>query len=152
MYIYIYIFLDDSEGHSYGQLVIGSFITTTRLLVHHISCRVFWWNIKSPRWLSPPTAQIWLQLLAFPKTKVTFEREEISDHWWDSGKYDGAVDGDGRTVWGPRVPTLKGTEVFYSVFCIFNKCVYIHIAWQDTFWTDLVCMCVDIHFLSKYRH
>ena len=23
------------------------------------SCAVFWWNIKSPRWLSPPTAQIW---------------------------------------------------------------------------------------------
>ena len=28
-------------------------------LMHHISCRVFWWNIKSPRWLIPPTAQIW---------------------------------------------------------------------------------------------
>ena len=35
-----------------------------------------------------------LQLLAFSKTKVTFEREEISDHQWDSEKYDGAVDGN----------------------------------------------------------
>ena len=35
-----------------------------------------------------------IQLLAFPKTKITFEREEISDHQWDSGKYDGAADGD----------------------------------------------------------
>ena len=33
-----------------------------------------------------------LQLLAFPKTKITFEREEISDHHWDSGKYNGAAD------------------------------------------------------------
>ena len=33
-------------------------------------------------------------LLAFPKTKVTFEREEISDHQWDSGKYDRAADGN----------------------------------------------------------
>ena len=41
--------LDDSEGCSYGQLVIGSFITTTHLLVHHVLCRVFWQNIKSPR-------------------------------------------------------------------------------------------------------
>ena len=35
-----------------------------------------------------------LRLPAFPKTKITFEREEISDHWYDSGKYDGAPDGD----------------------------------------------------------
>ena len=27
-----------------------------------------------------------LRLLAFPKTKITFEREEISDSWWDPEK------------------------------------------------------------------
>ena len=32
-----------------------------------------------------------LGLLAFPKTEITLE---ISDHWWDSGKYNGAVDDD----------------------------------------------------------
>ena len=31
-------YLDDSEGHSYGQLVIGSFITTMCLLMGHVSC------------------------------------------------------------------------------------------------------------------
>ena len=31
---------------------------TMHPLMHYISCRVFWQNIKSPRWLSPPTAQI----------------------------------------------------------------------------------------------
>ena len=41
-------FSDDSKGHSYGHLVIGSFITT-HLLMHHISCRVFWRNIKLPK-------------------------------------------------------------------------------------------------------
>ena len=35
-----------------------------------------------------------LQLLAFPKTKITFEREEILGHGWNSGKYNVAVDGD----------------------------------------------------------
>ena len=35
-----------------------------------------------------------LQLLDFPKMKITIEREEISDSWWDSGKSDGAADGD----------------------------------------------------------
>ena len=34
-----------------------------------------------------------LQLLFFPKTKITFERKEISDLWWDPGKYDEAVHG-----------------------------------------------------------
>ena len=35
-----------------------------------------------------------LRLLAFPKTKITLEREEISNHRWDSGKYDRAADGN----------------------------------------------------------
>ena len=49
----------DENGRSYGQLVIGSFITTMHPLMHHVSCRVFWWNMKSPRWLSFSEAQIW---------------------------------------------------------------------------------------------
>ena len=35
-----------------------------------------------------------LGLLALPKAKITFEREEISDHQWDPEKYDGTADGD----------------------------------------------------------
>ena len=42
--------------------------------------------------LKPRFGALWL--LAFPKTKMTFGREEILDHWWDSGKYDGAADGN----------------------------------------------------------
>ena len=44
-----------------------------------------------------------LQLLDFLKTKIAYEREEISDCQWDSGKYNRAVDGDSN----------KG---FYGVF------------------------------------
>ena len=48
----------------------------------------FWRNIRSPRWLSHLQPKFGtLQLLAFPKTKITFEKEEISEHRWDSGKY-----------------------------------------------------------------
>ena len=64
---------------------------------------VFWQNTKSPRWLSPLQPRFgapWL--LAFPKTKITFEREEISDHWQDSGKYDGAADGDWENHMRPQ--------------------------------------------------
>ena len=85
----------DENSHSYGHLIIGSIITTTRPLMHHLSCRVCWWNNRSPSWLSPLQpgfGTLWL--LAFPKKKVTFKREEISDCQWNSGKYDGAADGD----------------------------------------------------------
>ena len=35
-----------------------------------------------------------LRHLTFPRTKITFEREEISDCQQDSEKYDRAADGD----------------------------------------------------------
>ena len=140
-------YLDDSEGYSYGQLVIGSFIMTMCLLMHLISCRVFWWNIKStPKWLSPLQPRFGaLWLLDFPKTKITFEREEILDHQWDSGKYEmGQLMVIGRTVWGPKVPILKGTEAslsyeqcfLYFVSFSINASIF-HITWLGTFWTDL---------------
>ena len=49
---------NDSECHQYEHLVIGSFIRTMHLPLHHVSCS-FWWNIKLPSWLSPPAVQIW---------------------------------------------------------------------------------------------
>ena len=85
----------DKNGHSYGQLVIGSFIVTMYLLMYLILGRVSWWNIKSPRWLSPLQTQIWCPATSgFSPTKNTFEREEISDCRWDLWKYDRAAGGD----------------------------------------------------------
>ena len=51
----------------------------------------------------------------------------------------------GRTVWGPKVPTLKGTEMslsyeqcfFYLVSSSVNVSIF-HITWLDTFWTDRI--------------
>ena len=81
---------------------------------------------------------IWL----FPKTKITFEREEISDHPWDSGKYDGAVNGE----WENCVRSQGAYfERDWGIIVLCTKClvsssinVFIfHITWLDTFWTDL---------------
>jgi len=51
------------------------------LPILHLSCRRFWQNIASPRSVSPPyspdLAPCWL--LAFPKAKIAFEREEICE-------------------------------------------------------------------------
>ena len=64
--------------------------------------------------LQPRFDTLWL--LAFPKTKITFEREEILDQRWDSGRYDTTADVTGRTVWGPKIPTSKGIET--SLSCV----------------------------------
>ena len=72
-----------------------------------------------------------LNLLAFPKIKITFEREEISDHWWDLGKYVGAGDGNwenGGRSHGAYFEGDSGILVLCTMFlvsCIFfNKCLY----------------------------
>ena len=62
--------------------------------------------------LEPRLGTLWL--LAFPQTKIIFEREEISDHSWDSGKYDGAADGDWENYVRSQGAYLKGTEVSLS--------------------------------------
>ena len=56
-----------------------------------------------------------LKLLAFPKTKTTFEREEISDYQWDSGKYDGAADGNWENCEVPRCLLWRGLS--FIVLC-----------------------------------
>ena len=51
----------------------------------------------------------------------------------------------GRTVWGPKVPTLKGSgsvtvlcQCFsYLVSSSINVSIF-HITWLDTFWTEIV--------------
>ena len=99
-----------------------------------------------------------LRRQALPKTKITFEREEISDPQWDSVKHDGAPDGNcnkgfcrmfeqwkryRETVWGPKVPTMKRTEASLScvqcfLYLLQLMSLFFHITWLDTFWTDLV--------------
>ena len=84
------------------------------------------------------------KLLTFLQTKITFEREEISDHGWDSGKYDGAAD----SYWvscsrcqGTYFEGGWGVIVLCTMFhvsSLINVSIF-HIKWLSTFWTDLVC-------------
>ena len=117
--------------------------------LHHnnasYSYRVFWQNIKSPRRFSPPTAQIWCPVtLAFLKTKITFQREEVSDHWWDSEKYNRAADGDWENCVRSQGAYFEGdwgiiVLIVLIVICIMflvsssiNVSIF-HIIWMDTF-------------------
>ena len=126
---------DDSKGHSYGQLVIGSFIIATCPLMYHILCRFFHETSSYPGdsvSLQPRFGAMWL--LAFPKTIITFERGEISDWQWDSGKYDRGADGDWKNCVRSKGAYFEGDWniivlcTMFLVPCIFlNKCLYFFI-------------------------
>ena len=83
-----------------------------------------------------------LQLLAFPKTKIIFERKKISDLWWDSGKYNGAADGDWENCVRSQGAYLEGDSgilVLCTMFLVsFSISVSIlHSTWLDTFRSGL---------------
>ena len=68
---------------------------TCSCIMHHSSCRASGKASNHPGDSAPRESRfgaLWLP--AFPKTTITFEREEISDCRWDSRKYDRAADGD----------------------------------------------------------
>ena len=68
---------------------------------------------SAPLW--PRFGALWL--LAFPKTKITFQREKISDQREEiQENTTGQLMVIGRTIWGLKVPALKGTEV--SLSCV----------------------------------
>ena len=136
-------YLDDSEGCIYGQLVIGSFIRTMRQLMHHFSCKVFWQNIKSLRWLSPLQPRFGaLWLLAFPKTKITFEREEISDHQWDSEKYNRAADGNWKNCVRWQGAYFEGDWDIIVLCTVFLVSFSINVSIFHITWLDRPCIYV----------
>ena len=81
----------------------------------------------------------------FPKLKSPLKGKTFqTDHWWNSGIYDGAADGN----WENRVRS-QGTYfegdwgiivlcTMYLVSSSMNVSVS-HLTWLDTFWTVLVC-------------
>ena len=85
-----------------------------------------------------------LRLLFFPKkSPLKGKRFQTVDEIQEN--MTGQLMVTGRTVWGPKVPTLKGTEVSLSVVQCFLYLVsssvnvsIFHITWLDTFWTGFV--------------
>ena len=96
--------------------------------------------------LQPRFGTLWL--LDFPQTKTTFGKEEISGHWWDSRKYDGAAERTWENCVRSQGAYLEGDWgiiVLCTLFLVsctfFNRCTknkIFHIICLDTFWTDLV--------------
>ena len=135
------------------------FTASTQQCTHSCitSHAVFWQNVKSPRWLGPLQPRFGnLGLLAFPKTKITFKREGISDHRRDSGKYNRAADSYWENCVRSQGATLKRTEASLSCVQCFLYLVSssrnvssFHSARLDTFWTDRVYYLQKTYFRSN---
>ena len=115
--------------------------------MHHILCRVF--CKTSNHWgdstlLQPRFGARWLRV--FPKTKITFEKEEISEHRWDSGKCDGAADGDWEKCVRSSAMYFEGhwgvfdVCTMFLVSYIFNKCLYFSY-YMAGYLLDKPCIC-----------
>ena len=98
-----------------------------------------------------------LKLPLFLQTSITFERGEISDYWWNSGKYNGADDGDSKKGFCSVLNSERDMEncgmshsayfkgdrgiiVLCTIFLVFSSInvFFKNSTWLDTFWTDLI--------------
>ena len=101
---------------------------STCLLMHHVSCRVFLakhqiTQVTQPLY-SPRFDALWL--LVFPKTKITFKGEKISDRW-DSGKYNRAADGDWENCVRSQGACYEGNHgviVLCTIFLV--SCIFLN--------------------------
>ena len=109
-------------------------------LLHHVLCRVFWWNIKSPRWLCPARAHIWCP--------VTSGFSLNSNHFWNRRDFRPLM--RFRKMWwgswwrlrelceAPRCLLWRGRKhhcCMYSVLYLVSSSVNVsifHITWLDT--------------------
>ena len=138
--------LDDSEGCSYGQPEIGSFPMTMPPVMHHISCRVFGETSNHPGHSVPYSQDLVpCDFRIFPKLKSPLKGKRFQTVNEIKENTTGHLMVTGRTVWGPKVPTLKGTEVSVSYvqlfLCLVSSSINVSIfpiTWLDTFWADLV--------------
>ena len=119
--------LDVSDGPSYGQLVFSSFITTTCLLMHHVSCS-FLVKHQITQVTQPPYSpylapwDFWL----FPKLKSPLKGKRFQTIDEIQEKTTGQLMVTGRTVWGPKGDWgVIDLCTMFLVSCIFfNKCLY----------------------------
>ena len=111
---------------------------------HNTSCAGFLVEHQIAQVIQPPDSPdlvpcdfwVFLKLKSPLKGKRFQTIEEIQENTT------GQLMAIGRTVWGPRVPTLKGTEVSLSYVQCFlylvSSSINVSYPWLNTFWTDLI--------------
>ena len=120
-------------------------------LRHNISYRVFCQNIEAPRGLRPPTAQIWHHATSGSSQNwnhlwkgndfrpwMRFRKIWQGSWWRFQQRILQSVLNSGRdterTVWGPKAPTLKGTEVSLSYVQCFLYLVFSSINFHFSYY------------------
>ena len=85
-----------------------------------------------------------LQLLAFPKTNSPLKGKRFQMVSAIQEDMTGQLMAIGRSMWGPKVPSLKGSEVLLSYvqffLCLMSSSINVsifHITWLNIFWTYL---------------
>ena len=111
----------DGQRHHDNVLTHASCLMQSFLVKHQIT------QVTAPVQLIFGT----LRLLVFPKTKIIFEREEISNHWRDSRKHVGAADGEWENCVRSQGACFEGAWgiivlcTMFLVSCIFfDKCLH----------------------------
>ena len=116
---------------------------------HHISCSFLVKHRITQVTQTPYSPDLvpcnfWL----FPKLKSPLKGKRFQTFDEIQENLTGQLTAIGRTVWGPKVPTLKGTETLYKMRCflyLLSSSINVSIfqsTWLDTFWTHLVYMCM----------
>ena len=115
----------------------------------HASCLVqrFLAKYQITQVIQPPYSpdlspcDFWL----FPKLKSPLKGKRFQTVNKIQENITGQLIASGRTVWGPKIPTLKGTETSSSYIQCFLYLVpstinisNFHVTFLDTFWTDLL--------------
>ena len=122
--------------------------------MYHILCRIFGKTSNHPSDATPLQSRFGtLQILTLPKTEITFEREDISDCQWNSGKFpdegadenwENCVRFEGTYFEGDWVILSYVQCLLYLVSYSINISIF-HSTWLDTFWTYLIFL-HSLHF------
>ena len=126
--------------------------------MHHVSCSFLakhWITQMTQCCHSPDLVPCNFLLFPIPKPPLNGKRFQIINKTQENTP--GQLMAIGRTMWGPKVPTLMGIKLSLSYVQCFLYLVSpsinvstFNITWQDTFWTDFICvilyMCIDIIF------
>ena len=123
----------DWQLHHYNTPTHVSHLMQSFLVKHQIT------QVTRPPYspdLTPCSFWLFLKLKSLLKGKRFQTISEIQENTM------GQLMAIGRTVWGPTMPTLKGTELSLSYIQCFlyllQEMSLFHIIWLDTFWTDLL--------------
>ena len=126
----------DWQLHHNNMPAHASHLVQSFLVKHQIT------QVTQPPY-SPDLAPCYFWLFPKIKSPLTEKRFQTISEIQENTM--GQVMAIGRTVWGPKVPALKGTEIslsyiqcfLYLLLSSINVSTF-HITWLDTFWTDLV--------------